>query len=127
MLRMVPEGRACGTRKILDGPATGHTQQSSAHWTFEVLQPLSQHRARHARVDACVRLGPGTCRHRERPKAGARVRLSRIGGQREKSNPLGHPPTDRLTLCVYFTPPAARFFVATSLGLGTASTVSSRT
>jgi glycine/D-amino acid oxidase-like deaminating enzyme len=80
LLRMVPECRARGAGEILDRLTTGHTQQSSAHRTLEVLQPLSQHRARNARLDACLRVGPGTCRHRERPKAGARVRLPRVGG-----------------------------------------------
>src|SRR2546422_7596711 len=86
---MVSEGGASGARTVLDGTATGHTQQSAAHWTLEVLQPFSQHRARHARVDACVRLGSGPCRHRERPKAGARVRFPRVRGQSERGNPLG--------------------------------------
>src|SRR5882672_6621716 len=124
---MVSEGGASGARAVLDGAAAGHTQQSPSHRALEVLQPFPQHGARHARVDACVRLGPSPCRHRERTKAGAGVRFPRARDQNEKGNPLGHPARNRLTPRVYFTPPAARLFVATSLGLGTASTVSSRT
>jgi len=47
LLRMVSGTRASGARSVLDGTATGNTQQSSRHWTFEVLEPFSQHRARH--------------------------------------------------------------------------------
>src|SRR5205823_378063 len=93
---MVSKGGASGARTVLDGTATGHTQQSAAHWTFKVLQPFSQHGARHARVDACVWLGSGTCRYRERPKAGTQIRLPRVGARNQKGDPLGHPLANRL-------------------------------
>ena len=38
-------------------------------------EPLSQHRARHARLDAFVRVGPRDRGHRERARAGGRFRV----------------------------------------------------
>src|SRR5712691_7209339 len=127
LFRMVPQGRARGTCAILDRPEAGDAEQSAAHRPLEVFQPLPEHGARHAWVDACVRLGPGACRHRERSEARARIPLPRVGGQTKRSDPFDRPRLKGLKAWAYFAPTATRFFAATSLGLGTASTVSSRT
>ncbi len=65
-----PRGRRCKPGAVLDGPAPGHAQQCAVDRPHETGQPVPQHRARHAGLDAFLRLGQGTGRHRERPGAG---------------------------------------------------------
>src|SRR5882672_179143 len=123
---MVSKGGTAGGRPVLDGSAPGDAQQPATDRAIEIPQSLPEHRTRHLGLDAGLRLRAGAGRHRQRPQARAPVRLSRNGSWSKRGDLLGRPSSNRLEPD-YFAPAAARFRAATSRGLGTASTVISRT
>jgi D-amino-acid dehydrogenase len=53
------------------GDAPRHAEQCADHWQKQDRQSIHEHRPRHARLDACLRLRQEHRAHRERPRAGS--------------------------------------------------------
>ena len=77
--RPVPRRRRCGKRHILVGPAPDDAGRPAGRRPDEDRQPFHQWRARNARLDDVVRLGPLPRRRDLGPEAGDRSRTAQSG------------------------------------------------
>ena len=73
----VPRRRRQRAGAVLDRPAPGDAEQRADHRPQQAAQPVPQHRPRHARLDALVRLGQEHRAHRQRPEARGGLRVHR--------------------------------------------------